>query len=111
MRHVEAERLSGFEIDHQFILGWRLCRKVRRLLALENAINVASRPPELLQKIKAIRDQAAAGDVATSVIDRGQFVLGRKRDDQLAMRHGQCASSQDEASIWGFRKRRNRAFD
>ena len=39
----EAERLRGFEIDHEFILGRRLHREVGRLLALEDAVDVAGR--------------------------------------------------------------------
>src|SRR6516165_9578744 len=105
--HVEAERLGGLEIDDQLVLVWRLRRKVRRLLALKNAINVASRPAELLQSIIAIRDQAAAGDEVMPVVDRRQLVLGRKRDDQFVMRHCQCARSHDEAAIWGAGKRRD----
>jgi hypothetical protein len=33
-RHGEAERLGGLEVDHQVVLGRRLHRKVRGLLAL-----------------------------------------------------------------------------
>ena len=45
---VEAERLGGLEIDHQLVLGRRLHRKVGRLLALEDAIDVARRSPVLV---------------------------------------------------------------
>src|ERR1700726_3758582 len=41
--NVDAERLGGVEIDHQLVLGWRLHRKVRWLLALKDAIDVAGR--------------------------------------------------------------------
>ena len=61
-RHFEAERLGGFEIDHQFELGRRLHRQVGRLLALEDAVNVAGCAPVLVDEIRSIRDQAAAGD-------------------------------------------------
>jgi hypothetical protein len=111
VRHIEAERLGCLKIDDQLILGRGLHRKVRGLLPLENAVHVASRSPGLLQNIIAIRDQAAAGDEATPVIDRRQFVLGRKRDDQFAMGHCQRARRQDEAAIWGAGKRRDGAFD
>ena len=42
-RHVEAERLRGLEIDHQLVFGRRLHRKVDRLLALQDAINIGMR--------------------------------------------------------------------
>ena len=41
-RHVEAERLGGLEIDHCLEFGRRLHRQVGRLLAYEDAINVAA---------------------------------------------------------------------
>src|ERR1700720_3676458 len=40
-RHVEAERLGSLEVDHQLVLGRCLHWQVRRLLALEDAIDVA----------------------------------------------------------------------
>jgi hypothetical protein len=43
LRYVEAARLGGLEIDLRFDLGRRLHRKVGRLLALEDAIDVAGR--------------------------------------------------------------------
>ena len=39
-RHFEAERLGGLEVEHRLVLGRRLHRKVGRLLALEDAVNV-----------------------------------------------------------------------
>jgi hypothetical protein len=86
-RHGKAQCLGSLKIDGQLVLVWRLHREIARLLALEDAVDVASRPPHLLQKIIAIRGQAAAGDEATPEIDGRQFVLGRKRDDQFAMGH------------------------
>ena len=40
-RHFEAERLGSLEIDYKLVLGRRLYRQVGRLLALEDAIDVA----------------------------------------------------------------------
>ena len=65
-RHVEAERLGGLEVDHQLVLGRRLHRQVGRLLALEDAIDVAGRAPVLVDRIRPIGDQAAAGDEVAS---------------------------------------------
>ena len=59
---VEAERLGGLQVDDQLVLGRRLHRQVGRLLALEDAIDVAGRAPALVDQIGSIRDQAAAGD-------------------------------------------------
>jgi hypothetical protein len=48
LRHGEPERLRVFEIDDQLILRRCLNRKLRRLLALEDAINVARCPAVLI---------------------------------------------------------------
>ena len=61
-RHVEAERLGGLEVDHQLVLGRRLHRQVGRLLALEDAVDVAGGAPVLVDEIGPIGDQAAGGD-------------------------------------------------
>ena len=61
-RHVEAERLGGLEVDHQLVLGRRLHRQVGRLLALEDAVDIASGAPVLVEPIRPVGDQAADGD-------------------------------------------------
>ena len=43
--NVEAECLSGLEIDGQLVLGRRLHRQVGRFLAFENTVDVACRAP------------------------------------------------------------------
>ena len=82
-RHGETQRLGGLEVDDQFVFGRRLYWQVGRLLTLEDAVNIAGRAPELVEVISAIRDQAAGGDEEAFVIDRGQLVPGRQRNDQI----------------------------
>ena len=53
-RNCEAERLSSLEIDYQLVLHRGLHWKVGRLLALEDAIDVASRAPKQILPINAI---------------------------------------------------------
>src|SRR5215813_324983 len=53
-RNCEAKRLGSLEIDYQLILGRRLHRKIRWLLALEDAIDIAGRAPVLVSKIGSI---------------------------------------------------------
>jgi hypothetical protein len=47
-RHVEAERLGGLEIDHQLELDRGLDGKLARLRALEDAIGIGRRAPEII---------------------------------------------------------------
>ena len=45
-RHSQAERLSRFEIDHRFVLRWRLHRKVGRIGAAQDAVDIGRRLPK-----------------------------------------------------------------
>ena len=60
-----------------------LHRQVGRLLALEDAVDVAGRAPVLVDDIRPVGDQAAAGDEGAVGVDRGQLVPSRQRDDQI----------------------------
>ena len=73
-RHVKSERLGGLEVDHSFVLGRRLHRQVGRLLAFEDAVNVAGCSLVLIDVVKAKGDQAAAGDEVACVIYGRQSV-------------------------------------
>jgi hypothetical protein len=64
---VEAERLGGLEIDDKLVLGRRLYRQVGGFLALEDAIDVAGGTSILVDPIRPIGDQAAAGDEERAV--------------------------------------------
>src|SRR3954464_14491685 len=54
IRHGEAERLRGLEIDDKFVLGRRLHRQVGWLLSFEDAIDVAGCEAELIDRIRPI---------------------------------------------------------
>src|SRR5215813_15253169 len=94
-RHRQAEGPSRLEIDDQVKLGRRLHRQIGRLLALENAIDVASRAPIQVYKVWPIGDQTAAGSKEAERIDRGQSVPGCKSYDQIAMKNRSPASGHD----------------
>ena len=68
-RHGEAERLRGLEIDHQLEFGRRLHRQVGRLLALEDAIDVAGGLPVLVDPIRPIGDQPTGDDEGAVEVD------------------------------------------
>ena len=59
---VRPSALAVLRLIDQLVLGRRLHRQVGRLLALEDAIDVAGRAPELVDQIGPIGDQAAVGD-------------------------------------------------
>src|SRR5262249_35582588 len=59
MRYRDADPLSGLEIDHQFVLGRRLYWQIGRLLALEDAIDIASGASVVIESVRPVRDQAA----------------------------------------------------
>ena len=73
-RHVEAERLCGLQVEHGLVPGRRLHRQVGRLLALEDAIDVAGCLLVLVDTIRPVGDQAAGGDEEAFVVDRGRRV-------------------------------------
>jgi hypothetical protein len=83
--NIEAERLCGLEIDHQFVLCRRLHRQLGRLLALEDAVDVAGGVPVLVKQIGPIRNQAAAIDHGSPEVNCGQSMPCRERRNQLAM--------------------------
>ena len=82
---LRPSALAVLRLIDQLVLGRRLHRQVGRLLALEDAIDVAGRAAVLVDQIGAIGNQAAAGDEEAVGIDRGQLVPRRQRDDQIAM--------------------------
>src|SRR5262245_47372975 len=94
-----TKRLSGFEIDRQLKLGWRLHRHVGWLLALEDTIDIAGRLPERVGDIRTIGDQATGSDEEAFPVDRRQLVPRRQRDDQIAMLHHRSARRRDQAAI------------
>jgi hypothetical protein len=85
-RNSEAEGLRGFEIDDERILCRRLHRKVDRLLAHEDAVDIARGPTELVEEVSAVREKTASSGIKAGVVDGRQAMLGRQRDDQLATR-------------------------
>ena len=111
MWNCKAERLGGLEVDDELVPGRRLYRKIARLLASQNAIDVSGSAAVLLEKIESIRNQSASVDEVASIVDRRQFVLGRERDDYFLIGHRQSARRQDQTAIWGARKGRDSALD
>ena len=74
--HIEVEHLGSLEIDDQLELRWLLDRKIGRLFALEDAIEVGSRAPVWVDPVRAVGDQAACG---SKDLNRLQAIDGEPR--------------------------------
>ncbi len=61
-------------------------RKLRRLLAFEDAIDIPGGAPIQINSIGSIGDQAAASNKVAEGVDRGKTVPGCQRDDEIAMK-------------------------
>src|SRR3954451_12654728 len=60
--YFQAKRPRGFEVDHEFVFGWRKHRHLGRVLALQDAVDVTGRAAVLVQQIKPMTGQAAGSD-------------------------------------------------
>ena len=110
-RHFEAERFRSLEVDDQLILTRRLHRQIDRLLTFKDAVDVACRAPMLVEEIGPIGDQTAGSGVKAGVLDRGQAMLGRQRDDQIALDSRPGGADHDDAAVGTLRERRKAALD
>src|SRR5215470_3673169 len=54
IRHRQAERFGGLEVDNQHVSGGELDREVGRLLALKNAVDVTRREPILIDQVRSV---------------------------------------------------------
>src|SRR5262249_37428182 len=89
----------------------RLNRKISRLLALENTVDIAGCGLERFDIIRSEGNQATAGRVVMERIDCGQLVLRRKRDDQSAMNRCPSTGHDDQATIGRAGKGTQAALD
>jgi integrase len=89
--------LAVFRLMTVSYFGRRLHRQVGRLLALEDAIDVACRTAVLISCVRPIGDQTAGNDEETFPVDRRQLAPSRKRDDQIAERHLQTFARKKDA--------------
>ena len=86
-RDRETEGLCRLAIDYKLVLGRCLHRKVGRLLALEDAIDIPRRSAELLIHFQTRRTSSPARDKVAAVVDRGHFVFRCKPNDKIAVNH------------------------
>jgi pimeloyl-ACP methyl ester carboxylesterase len=72
---------------------------------------IRCRLPNLIDQIRAIRDQSAGRDKEPFEVDRRQLVPRSKRNDQITMNDRRRARRRDDAAIRDARERRNGALD
>src|SRR6476660_5117608 len=83
-RHVKAERLGGFQVDHELEPGGLIDRQVGGLFALENPSDVKSGTTISIQSVVAIAHQAALFDKFPVGVHVGDSVSRGQRDNLLA---------------------------
>src|SRR4029077_17695089 len=85
--------------------------QVGRFFALEDAIDIAGGPSELIELIGPIGHQAAGSNEGAFEVDSGQPVLRGKLDDQVEMNERQPARCNDQTAVRRARECAHRALD
>src|SRR5271165_3289081 len=86
LRHGQAERLGGLQIDDQLEGGRLLDRQIGGLGALENLSGINAELAIYIGEARPIADQAAGHDGLTPCIDRRDRIARRQRQELVAMR-------------------------
>jgi hypothetical protein len=89
LRDFQPERLGSLEVDHQLEFGRCLQWQVGRLLAAQDAVDVAPRTAIWIKQILAIRCQAAVGGKLPDPRNRRQTVAHRKFGNLFAIGPGE----------------------
>src|SRR5215471_2774796 len=110
-RHGKTECFGSLKIDHQFEPSRGLHRQISWLLALEDAIDIPSGAPVVIEPVRPVRDQAASSDKSTVRVHRRKLIPGRQCNYLLALSEGRGASYHDESAIRLMRKCADATFD
>src|SRR5215471_13923858 len=97
VRHSEAERLGGLEVDDQLKFGGLLHRQIGRLLAFEDAPGIQAEKPIQFRKTSAVADKTTGGGEHTSLKDRGQGVLEREHSEPFGLAIEEWVAAYHEA--------------
>ena len=96
MRHGEAERLGGVQVDHQFKLGRLLDRQIGGLRALEDLPGVDADLAMHAGKAGSIADQAACQGGFTPFVDGRNGMVCRQCDELGAAAVEEWIAANDE---------------
>src|SRR5262245_60022548 len=89
--YLEAKRLRGLEVDNQLELCRQHNRQITRLLAFEDASGINADLTVCIDTAGAVAHQAAGSDPLARVIDRGNSMSGRQRDNPFPLGHQEHA--------------------
>src|SRR5947199_5986182 len=76
LRNRHADLLGCLEVDHQLKLRWLLDRKIGRLRALEDLVDVGSSPPRQIDTARPVHDEATSFRKPAGGVNRRQLGLG-----------------------------------
>ena len=82
LRHGEAERLGGLEVDDKLELGRLIDGKIARLRAIQNLGDVSGRSPIHVGKIWTVGEQPGIPDEYRRFPDRREAVAYRQVDQK-----------------------------
>src|SRR5262249_46360440 len=98
-RHVETERLGGFEVYHYLELDRSLDRKLARLRALEDAIGVNGGAPKIIGYIGAVGGQTADFGGEPPRSNNRNAIVSRQRSDLGMTGDHESIRHHDEATV------------
>jgi hypothetical protein len=111
LRHSEAERLGGFEVDGHVKFDWQLNGKVRRLFAPENAIHIRRRTTKDVHGVGSVGQQTVVSCKARYLTYRRYRVSGCWQYDLRVMDERECIHAGDETASRLAPKRGYDPFD
>jgi hypothetical protein len=85
-RHFKAERFGGFEVDDQLKSGRQLYRKISRLYASQNLVNVAGCSTISVSDACPVADQSSIIGIFTIPVNRREAQLRSSIDDYFSVR-------------------------
>ena len=111
LRHRQAERLCGLEVDGHLVLRRQLNGQLRRLRAAQNAIDIGGGATPIGYLVDSVGEQTAVSGKDRLPIDRRYVVSDRRRHERRAMDVREQIRQDDEAASRLARKSGDGRFD